>query len=368
MKNSCKLFPILLIVLNISGCHPGIKHDSTLSSTQLPLMVTSPETQPADMEVTMGSESLFIIGAYYYPWYGPDRHWDSGYQGTPLLGEYDSSQSSVIAQHIAWAKEYGIDFFALSWWGQNSFEDKVIHGPFLEALGNNPLRFAILYESAGLLNLQDGKINLDNASIREQLVSDFNYLAKSSLQHPLVLKINNRPVIFLYLTRTFVGDISSAFKEAKLAVTSQGCPEPFIIGDEIYWQYPNQERINLFDGVTAYNMHTSVPNIADNFAENVERQYILFAKIAGQNGVDIIPNILPGFDDTAVRPEAHHPVIPRSVELFERQYNSAKKLAAGNPAIIMITSWNEWHEDTSIEPTVEEGAAYIEVLLNRSTP
>jgi hypothetical protein len=30
----------------------------------------------------------------------------------------------------------------------------------------------------------------------------------------------------------------------------------------------------------------------------------------------------------------------------------------------MITSWNEWHEDTSIEPTEEEGTAYLEVLLN----
>ena len=368
MKYACRIHATLLILYIITGCRSSIRHESIPPSQRVPVTVTSDMIQPIDVKVTMVSEKTFSIGAYYYPWYSPDRHWDSGYRGTPLLGEYDSSQTDVIAQHISWANTYGIDFFAISWWGQNSFEDNVIHGPFFETLETNPFRFAILYESAGLLNLQDGKIDMDNALVREQLVSDFSYLAKNTFQHPLAFKIDDRPVIFLYLTRTFVGDISSALEEAKRAVASQGCPEPFIVGDEVYWQYPNRERINHFDGVTAYNMHTSVPNIADGFAENVERQYELWAKITEQNGITFIPNILPGFDDTAVRPEAHHPVIPRSVELFQKQYNSAKKLATGNQRIIMITSWNEWHEDTSIEPTADEGTAYLDILLNRSIP
>ena len=313
-------------------------------------------------------QKLTLIGAYYYPWYSPDRHWDSGYLGTPILGEYDSADPDVIHQHITWAAEYNIDFFALSWWGKDSFEDKVIQGPYLKVIEEYDFRFAVLYESAGLLNLRDGKIDLDNAVTRQQLVSDFTYLAQTLCQHPHILTIDERPVIFLYLTRTFTGDVIGALSEAKTAAIMQGSAEPFIIGDEVYWHYPDEERIGYFDGITAYNMHTSVHNIADGFAENVDRQYRLWRKIAVQQGTAFLPNILPGFDDTAVRPEANHPVIPRSVELFTAQYDVAKELTSSEDGIVMITSWNEWHEHTSIEPTEEEGKAYLKVLLNKGMP
>ncbi|MDF1515832.1 MAG: glycoside hydrolase family 99-like domain-containing protein [Anaerolineae bacterium] len=309
------------------------------------------------------SEKSVMIGAYYYPWYSPERHWDSGYRGTPLLGEYDSADPAVIHQHISWAQAYGVDFFALSWWGKDSFEDNVIRDPFLDVAKDRNFPFAVLYESAGLLKMHNGKIDLDVQSTRQQLISDFAYLGQQMLQDPHLFKIDGHPVIFLYLTRTFTGDVHGALSEAKAAAVDAGSAEPYLVGDEVYWQYPDKERLGFYDAVTAYNMHTSVPDIADGFAENVDRQYQLWARIADQQGIPFIPNIMPGFDDTAVRPEARHPVIPRSVSLFTAQLQSAKALASGPQPVVMITSWNEWHEDTSIEPAAEEGTAYLEVLL-----
>ena len=272
--------------------------------------MSEPAAQMIQAKITEDATPMktpYITGAYYYPWYSPDRHWDEGYRGTPVLGEYDSADPVTINRHIDWATEYSVDFFAISWWGQRSFEDTVMRGPFLDAIAGRDFRFAILYESAGLLNLNQGKINLDDPAVRKQLTTDFTYLAKTTFQHPNALTIGGRPVIFLYLTRTFTGDVKTALQQAKTAAIAAGSAEPYIIGDEVYWQYPNAERIRLFDGVTAYNMHTSVPNIADGFAENVDRQYRLWAKITAQQGIAFIPNILPGFDDTAVRPEAGHP-------------------------------------------------------------
>jgi len=340
---------------------------STISTDQKPTTQNATGTLSASkLEQDVGKieqQQPIALGAYYYPWYGPNRHWQSGYRGTPVLGEYDSSDPDIIAQHITWANDFDIDFFALSWWGKDSFEDKVIHGPFLDVLDDSDFQFAVLYESAGLLSLHNGKIDLDNKVIRQQLVSDFAYLAETLFQHPNVLKINGQPVIFLYLTRTFVGDVKSALAEAEAVAVAQGSEKPFIVGDEVYWNYPNRDRISCFDGVTAHNMHTSVPDIAEGFTGDVARQYRLWEKIAVQQGTAFIPNILPGFDDTAVRPEANHPVIPRSVDLFANQLETAKELTSGENHIIMITSWNEWHEDTSIEPTEEEGTAYLEVLI-----
>ncbi len=333
--------------------------------------MSEPAAQMIQAKITEDATPMktpYITGAYYYPWYSPDRHWDEGYRGTPVLGEYDSADPVTINRHIDWATEYSVDFFAISWWGQRSFEDTVMRGPFLDAIAGRDFRFAILYESAGLLNLNQGKINLDDPAVRKQLTTDFTYLAKTTFQHPNALTIGGRPVIFLYLTRTFTGDVKTALQQAKTAAIAAGSAEPYIIGDEVYWQYPNAERIRLFDGVTAYNMHTSVPNIADGFAENVDKQYRLWAKATAQQGIAFIPDILPGFDDTAVRPEAGHPPIPRSVDLFTNQLNTAIELASGEQSIIMVTSWNEWHEDTSIEPALEEGTAYLEVLRYAQTP
>jgi hypothetical protein len=358
---------ILSIVWLFTGCYPPNSPADTPIAQDTRHHVPIPDTKEEEL-TTMEQQRPYLIGAYYYPWYSPDRHWDSGYRGTPVLGEYDSANLDVINQHLTWAEDYGIDFFALSWWGKGSFEDDVIRGPWLDALQGHDFHFAILYESVGQLKLQNGQINLDNAAIRQQLIADFTYLADTFFQHPNVLTIEGRPVIFLYLTRTFAGDVNTALTEAKGAAVNRGSAEPFIVGDEVYWQYPDRQRILYFDAVTSYNMHTSVPNIADGFAENVERQYRLWADITAEQGIPFIPDILPGFNDTAVRPEAHHPVIPRSVDLFTAQFDSARELASGEPGIIMITSWNEWHEDTSIEPTEEEGTTYLEILRNMLTP
>jgi hypothetical protein len=306
-----------------------------------------------------------LIGAYYYPWYGTGgRHWIEGYLGTPELGEYDSSNSEVLRQHVSWAADHGIDFFTAAWWGQGSYEDEVIHGPLLDVMAESDLQFAILYESPGLLGMENDKIAVDEPSKRERLIYDFDYLAQNALSHPNYLRINGRPVVFLYLTRVFTGDVAAVLDEIRSTVAARNGQEPFIIGDEVYWHGPSPSRLELYDGVTAYNMHTSVAGIADEFASKVASRYEIWQRAARDAGVAFIPDVIPGFDDTAVRPEAEHPVIPRSPELFAQQLTDSVELAEGPVRLVMITSWNEWHEYTSVEPAKEYGTTYLELVAD----
>ena len=313
---------------------------------------------------------LLLIGAYWYPWYGADgRHWREGYRGTPLLGEYDSPDVAVIDQQVAWAAAYGVDFFAASWWGRGSFEDDVLRLCVPDSARARDFRFAILYESPGLLGVENGKINLDDPTKRAKLVEDFVYLAETYFAQPYYLRVDDRPVGFLYLTRIFVGDVAGALDAVRAAVFERTGQTLFIIGDEVYWHSPSRLRLSPFDGVTAYNMHTSVPGIADGFADKVAKQYASWAYAAEQYDVTFVPDVLPGFDDTAVRPAAKHPPIPRSPELFAAQLRDAFALAGGEARIVMITSWNEWHEDSSVEPAEEFGFVYLERLRDlRSQP
>jgi hypothetical protein len=112
-------------------------------------------------------------------------------------------------------------------------------------------------------------------------------------------------------------------------------------------------------------MHTSVEGIADDFNGKVSKEYAAWEAKANDLGVDFIPGILPGFDDTSVRPQANHPPIPRSVGLFESQLDTAFEFLSPRIKLFMITSWNEWHEDTSIEPAQEFGFDYLDALQRK---
>lgn len=361
---SLKTPPVALaILLSLSACGSAKR----LVRTEVPPTQTAKANAAPTTAPSAPSDSPLLIGAYYYPWYGSDgRHWREGYRGTPKLGEYDSTDAAVIDQHIAWATEYGLDFFAVSWWGRDGYEDLTARGSLLRALEDRPLRFAILYEAPGLLGLHDGKIEMDSRAI-ERLSEDWAYLAVTYFNHPNYLTIDGRPVLFVYLTRAFKGSVDEALTRARAAVVSEIGQEPFLIGDEIYWHTPSPRRILPYDGITAYNMHTSVAGIATGFEEKVRAQYELWARTAEREGVAFVPGVIPGFDDLAVRPEAAHPVIPRSPELFAAQLQDALRLASGRARVVMITSWNEWHEDTSIEPSEAFGFDYLRVLREHIT-
>jgi hypothetical protein len=67
----------------------------------------------------------YLVGAHYYIWYPSNFH--MGYLRERLRprqtfpgGEYQSTDTKVIARHIAWCSEYGIDFLSIDWWPGDS--------------------------------------------------------------------------------------------------------------------------------------------------------------------------------------------------------------------------------------------------------
>jgi len=314
---------------------------------------------------TKSQASDIMVGAFYYPWYDNYRHWQEGYKGNPILGEYSSRDQAVISRHIDWAYKYGIDLFLMSWWGPNSYEDVTIKDYFMKSKDISHIKFAILYETLGRLKTDEkGRINFDNPYNKLILVEDFRYISKTYFNHEQYLKIDNKPVVCIYLSRIFDGDYKGAIKELREEIQKEGY-ELYLIGDQVYWQSPYKESekdlMKQFDAVTAYNMHTSVPDIDVNFVEKVSSKYKQWYEVASSFGIDFIPNVMPGFDDTAVRPEAKHPVITRDEKRFRYLCEEAKKYILGK-GMIFVTSWNEWHEYTQIEPDKSYLERYLEII------
>ena len=171
----------------------------------------------------------------------------------------------------------------------------------------------------------------------------------------------------MYLTRLFTGDIQKGMEKIRSELFSLGI-ELYLIGDQVYWQDPKQADEKLlmeqFEAVSAYNMHASVGDIDRNFTEQIDPVFKDWEMVANAEEVDFIPSVLPGFDDRNVRPGANNPTIQRSAEKFEKQCRMALNYLS-DKNLILITSWNEWHEYTQLEPDKEYQFLYLEVVKNQ---
>ncbi|MHC4543305.1 MAG: hypothetical protein ACYSYL_02100 [Planctomycetota bacterium] len=311
--------------------------------------------------VYAASASDIMVGVYYYPWHGPGVG-GHGFDNTlrdhlvpkqyPELGHYNNSDPAVISAHINRSVEANIHFWACSWWGPGGFEDNIIKNHILTHPEAGKLKYAILYESTGRL----GSFSEPDYS---RLVPDVQYFAENYFGNPNYLKIDGRPVIFIYLTRVYFRNQG----DEALAELRAAFPDLYIIADDVFGRHYNSSYASKWNAVTAYDVYGQTLGSygSTQAALNRLEDILNDAKTAANSvGVGLIPFSSPGFNDRGVR--EGHSGGPRyfednlySVEgdLFRSMLREVvvPKVDALAEKILMVTSFNEWHEDTQIEPT-----------------
>jgi glycoprotein endo-alpha-1,2-mannosidase len=65
--------------------------------------------------------------------------------------------------------------------------------------------------------------------------------------------------------------------------------------------------------------------------------------------------VIPGYDDTKIRTPGLLVERMRG-DSYRTQWQEA---IAADPNWVLITSWNEWHEGSEIEPSLESGEQYL---------
>jgi hypothetical protein len=319
------------------------------------------------LAVTRAAQADVTVGAYYYPWYGSFSGGHSINQSLrghlvppqpPAIGLYSSRSSGTISQHIDQSRQANIDFWAVSWWGPNSAEDTTFRTSILAHPRRAELQYAVHYESTGRLGTFANP-NFTN------LIPDFRYLANNYFQNPNYLKIDGRPVVFMYVTRAYFNTQAARDAVANLRATivSEFGIEPYIVGDDLFGSV-NVQRAQLWDAITDFDVYGTVLQSKGSTSAALSQLALVYdnARSAIANvDVGFIPTASPGFNDKGVRDG--HPSAPRYLvddpnsdegDLFRRMLKDVvvprTDPRAGN--ILMINSFNEWHEDTQIEPTV----------------
>lgn len=320
-----------------------------------------------------------LVGAHYYHWY--PGNWSAGTLRAqlvppqePVLGPYSSTDTAVAEQHIAWASEHGVDFFTLDWWPVHHQENQEAIPRFIDAANIRDISFTIFYETWDLsFDPGRGYADLDLPGVRQAFLEDMAQVA-GYFDHPSYLRVGGRPVVFLYLTRVLVGDVAGAVADARAMWRERG-HDPLLIADDVFWRVtvdggapaftdqPQASRIRLFDAITAYNPYESATashagyGADSRFIPDVNGLYQRYVDATG-GAVPVVPGVLPGYNDRGVRPTLDHYVIPRAWSagagegsfLAEMLRQVADRWVDVRVPMVLVTSWNEWNEDTGIEP------------------
>lgn len=311
----------------------------------------------------------YMVGAYYYPWYTEENFHNDWLtrshtliyhlkpQQMPELGWYSQTHPEVISQHYKWAKYAGIDFFVTSYWGNGTPTDKTTR----ECMFDNPDRGDIKL----CVFLEPSITPINSAITATDITNETNYLCDNYFKRPGYFRIDGKPVIFIYITRAMSDpNLTMCISTIRIAARNKGIGEVYIVGDEVFSGADRfkAERVRLLDAITNYDVYGSLRRLG------ASGQYVTTANLdtwkstnklwqtkAHSVSRDFIPAVSPGFNDTAVRDG--HPPKSRKLNndsaafgsLFAGLLDRAKSIADRN--IIMVTSWNEWYEDTQIEPT-----------------
>ncbi len=261
---------------------------------------------------------------FYYPWYAnPDVdpawfHWDNvGHNPPediaasfyPVRGPYSVNSPAVVDAHMADIAAAGVETVVSSWWGPASFEDRALAG-VVAAAGRHGLRVAVHVEPYP--GRTPDTVQRDVLSLSRRFGISEYWIYASDGPPPESWQI-----------------LTSVFPD--FTFWAQG----HLPTNGLRGLFQNYAAIAGFDGVYTYD--------PVRFSATDLERFCLQARI---KALRCSPSVSPGYDGTRGVPD--RVVIDRRGGDRYDDYWTGAFLAGAD--VISVTSYNEWHEGTQLEP------------------
>jgi glycosyl transferase family WbsX len=334
--------------------------------------------------IVIGQLNLWYYGA------GPNGGFEA-YDGSgrpvvriqPRLGEYHSSDPGIARQQIDWAADNGVDAFSIEWISPRgepgSIEDNLDDG-FLKAPNLCRARWLIFYDFVLRLVWQkidvSSGIDFDIPTIRQLFVSDMIHFADKYFAQPQYLKLDGRPVVYVYGTWNWRGDFAGAVAQARAALRQRGY-DVFISAEEPRTDRFDPGHATVFDANASFIPFLipgqRVPNDIADAATIADRSATLWQDeirgltVQGRSDPLVYQSAFtPQYDDTLYRNNngiGDAKSIPaRSkddvVRLAQIALAHAQPEGASGDRIVWLSTFNNWAETTTVEPTADSGPKY----------
>jgi len=273
--------------------------------------------------------------AYYYIWFDQSS-WDRAKTDYPLLGRYTSDDIVVMEQHIQWAKDAGIQGFIVSWKGTDSLNQRL--GQLVELASQENFKLAVIYQG---LDFERDPLPIST------IASDFEYFENLYGDEP-VFELFGKPVVIWSGTWKFseqeVAEVTSAYRDRLNILASERNLDGYL------------RLAQSVDG-NAYYWSSVDPDTYPGYQEKLDT---LSAAIHARGGLWFAP-AAPGFDARLIG--GTRVVDRKDGDTLLHQLQVAIN---SSPDAVGLISWNEFSENTHLEPSESYGTRYLEVLAEYS--
>ncbi|KAL1232811.1 Glycoprotein endo-alpha-1,2-mannosidase [Trichinella spiralis] len=331
------------------------------------------------------SEPDYSVHIFYYMWYGNvafDQfflHWnhrilphynpliaskyivgrreapeDIGSNFYPKLGCYSSRDPKVLAQHMQWIRDAGIGVVVVGWYPPDASDDE--GHPWDDAIPSlldeaNRWQLKVCF----LIEPYKGRNG-------ETIRTDIEYILQSYGRHDAFYKIPtngiSKPVFYVYDSYL----VSNSDWQALLLTDGKNTIRNTDLDSIILALLVKRTDTDAilttgFDGFFTYFAST---DFTDGSKPSNWPDLVLFAT---RNGLLTSLSVGPGYVDERIRPWNGENTRSRcNGSYYEKMWKAAVDC---KPTFVSITSFNEWHEGTQIEPAVpykNENYEYLNYL------
>jgi Glycosyl hydrolase family 99 len=271
--------------------------------------------------------------AYYYIWFNVSS-WNRAKIDYPLLGRYSSDEPSIMRAHIRMAKRAGIDGFIVSWKHTPVLDRRL--ASLVHVAARQRFRLAIVYEG---LDFERRPLPV------RKVASDFDYFSRQYAAS-LVFHIFEKPVV--------IWSGSWEFSRGQVQrVTRPRRSRLLILGSEKN-AADYEAKARSFDG-DAYYWSSVNPDTYPNYPGKLIE---MARAIHAAAGLWFAP-AAPGYDARLVG--GHTVVDRRNGETLRREMNAAMQ---SDPDAISLISWNEFSENSHVEPSRKYDSTALKVLAD----
>jgi len=264
----------------------------------------------------------------------------------PLAGLYDSADPQVAEWHVQLALAAGIDAFLVDWWDTHNQLDQNVDRGIVAAAQKHGFKFALLDERAQF----------------HQKLEEYQQMLARALKrykdNPVYLRIEGRPVVYLYQVAAEPGLTAAEFPLLKKYVEGQVGPVYWIVdkiahdGAAVKAGDLDREKCIPAEwlatpGVDCFGFYSTFSNFRAHTYEQLAGKYRYMTKLAHDAGKKMLLPVHPGHDNSYFRDDPY--VMPRRDGQTLRDFLHAATDAGAD--YIMVTSWNEWPESTVVEPS-----------------
>ncbi|WP_104384654.1 glycoside hydrolase family 99 protein [Sphingobacterium sp. HMA12] len=301
---------------------------------------------------------------FYYDWYGNEefdgamQHWAHaiipnpnggsslgsipGTNGNiasnfyPELGAYSSRDPEIVKKHMEMFKKARIGVASISWWNEKTDAEAIKNLLVLNEAEKVGVKVCFHLEPYAGRNPESLRENI------KKLIDTYG-------SHPAFFRVDGKPMFFIYDSYNIEPNEWAKLLSPDGALTIRNTPyDSYVIG---LWLNDIKEQGQAIIDAHFDGFYTYFSSLGFNYG-STPTNWVTMQKWANDNNKIFIPSVGPGYIDTRVRPWN---------TLATRNRNDGKyydvmyrKAIEANTPYISITSFNEWHEGSQIEPAIPQ--------------